>query len=140
VPLLPHKHYSHSKPFFMICLLLFLLIISGIFISSLMAFNYAMNAYTTYTTLRTEANDGVQHLLKVKTIFTGLKTHPTGFLDVNKLHLAQKEFVAAHKDFQQVQYTLDHAAIVATVNQYLPQYRSQITATRAVSQIGIDVA
>jgi len=56
------------------------------------------------------------------------------------LSLAQKEFNAARKDFQQVQYTLDHADVIATVVRYFPQYRSQVTAVHSISQIGIDVA
>ncbi|HEY6408185.1 MAG TPA: DUF4012 domain-containing protein, partial [Ktedonobacteraceae bacterium] len=56
-----------------------------------------------------------------------------------KLHLAQKEFSAAHKDFQQVRYTLDHAAVIATAVQYFPQYRGQVTTVHAISQIGIDI-
>jgi len=116
-----------------------LLALSGTIISAALAINFGIGAYTTYTTLRSEAYDGIQHLLNVKTVFTGLKIHPTGFLDLGKLHLAQKEFSTAHKDFQQVQYTLDHAAVIGTVVHYFPQYSSQVTTTRALSQIGIEV-
>lgn len=41
------------------------------------AISYGINAYETYTNLRDTAHDGVQHLLNIKTIFTGIKTHPT---------------------------------------------------------------
>src|SRR5260221_12857745 len=123
-----------------VILVLFSLSIVGTLISGLFAVAYGVNAYTTYTTVRTQAFDGVQHLLNVKTVFTGLSAHPTGFLDVNKLQRAQREFQAARQNFQQVQYTLDHAQVIAAVNQYLPQYQPQIVAVHAISQIGIDVS
>jgi len=104
------------------------------------AVSYGISAYRTYNALRNQAYSGVQHLLNVRTIFTAVQAHPTGLLDVNKLHLAQKEFIAAHKDFQQLQYTLEHTDIIHTVISYLPQYRPQVIAADAASQIGIDVA
>src|SRR5436305_83909 len=118
---------------------LLVLVLAGIIVPAAMTIGYGVGAYTTYTTLRAEANDGLQHLLNVKTVFTGLNAHPTGFFDTGKLHRAQKEFTAAHKDFQQVEYTLDHTAVIATVVLYFPQYRSQITSAHAISRIGIDV-
>ncbi len=136
VPVPPRKR---SKLFLAVVLSLFLLSISGTAMSAFFAFDYGINAYTTYTTLRNQANDGVTHLLNVKTIFTGLKAHPSGFLDINKLHAAQKEFSTAQQDFQHVQYTLSHAAIIGSMIAYLPQYRPEIAAASAMSNIGIDV-
>ncbi|TMC66892.1 MAG: DUF4012 domain-containing protein [Chloroflexota bacterium] len=128
-----------DKRMLRIAIPLLVLVLAGMIVPTAMAIGYGMGAYSTYTTLRAEANDGLQHLLNVKTVFTGLNAHPTGFLDTGKLHRAQKEFTAAHKDFQQVEYTLDHAAVIATVMQYLPQYRAQVSSARALSRIGIDV-
>ena len=129
-----------SRNYMVVILVLFSLSIAGTLISGLFAAAYGVNAYTTYTTVRTQAYDGVQHLLNVKTVFTGVSAHPTGFLDVNKLQRAQKEFQAARQNFQQVQYTLDHAQVIAGIDQYLPQFQPQIVAVHAISQIGIDVS
>ncbi|TMC94379.1 MAG: DUF4012 domain-containing protein [Chloroflexi bacterium] len=128
-----------DKRMLWIAIPLLVLVLAGTIVPTAMAIGYGMGAYSTYTTLRAEANDGLQHLLNVKTVFTGLNAHPTGFLDTGKLHRAQKESTAAHKDFQQVEYTLDHAAVIATVIQYLPQYRAQVSSAYALSRIGIDV-
>ncbi|HEX6481745.1 MAG TPA: DUF4012 domain-containing protein [Ktedonobacteraceae bacterium] len=102
------------------------------------AAGYGITAYRTYTDLRDQAHQGVQHLLNIKTIFTGIKTHPTGFLDTNKLHRAQKELSAAYTDFQQLQQKLDHSSVISNVATFLPQYLPQIKTARAASQIGID--
>lgn len=129
-----------SKQHSIISLVLLGLLFSGIYIPTIIACGYGINAYETYIVLHDEAESGVQHLLNVKTIFTGVKTHPTSFLDVHKLHLAQTEFVAAHEDFQQLQATLDHSDIIQVVTVYLPQYSAEIATARAGSQIAIDVS
>ncbi|HAE84716.1 MAG TPA: hypothetical protein DCK85_15135 [Ktedonobacter sp.] len=128
-----------KKVTFRISLPLLVLLLVSILVPAIMAIDYGVGAYTTYTALRDEANDGLQHLLNVKTVFTGSNAHLTGFLDKGKLQRAQKEFSAAHQDFQQVEYTLDHSTVIANVVQYLPQYRSQITTAQAIGRIGIDV-
>jgi Protein of unknown function (DUF4012) len=131
---------SLSKPVLIMIWILFVLSLTGTVVSAVAAFNYGVDAYTTYVTIRNRASSGMQHVLRVKTIFTGANTHLASFLDVSKLRRAQTELVAAHEDFQQMQYTLDHGDVIANVREYLPQYRSQLTAARAASQMGIDVA
>lgn len=116
------------------------ILLIGVAIPAIYAVNYGLNAYSTYNSLKTDAYGGVQHLLKIKTIFTGVKAHPTGFLDENKLHRTQIELAAAHQDFQQLQYTIDHAAVIQTVTNFFPQYRTQVATARAASQIGMDVS
>jgi len=123
-----------------ISLVLLGIILLEVLIPPVFAVGYGINAYRTYTDLRDQAHDGVQHLLNIKTIFTGIKTHPTGFLDTDKLHRAQKELNAAHTDFQQLQEKLDHSSIIQDVGTFLPQYLPQIQTARAASQIGIDAS
>jgi hypothetical protein len=119
-------------------IVLLAIILLGIFVPIGFAAGLGIDAYRTYTDLRNQAHDGVQHLLNVKTIFTGVKTHSSGLLDTNKLHRAQQELNAANDDFRQLQQTLDHSAIIRNVASLLPQYLSQIRSARAASQIGID--
>src|SRR6266567_4134471 len=104
------------------------------------AAGYGISAYQTYNALRNQAHSAVQHLLTVKTIFTGVKTHPSGFLDTTKLHRAQKELAASFQDFQHLRYMLDHTPIISTITSYAPQYTTQVTTARAASQIGMDVS
>ncbi len=129
---LPRHHLS--SPILLGILLLGILTPIGV------AIGYGISAYTTYTALRGQAQNGVQHLLNVKTIFNGVKTHPSGFLDIGKLHRAQQEFIAARADFRQVEYKLDNAGIIQSLTTYLPQYLTQVHSARAVSQVGIDVS
>jgi hypothetical protein len=136
----PNKSRPRTKRQRIIIWSMLAILLVSIIIPATYAVNYGFNAYTTYNALRNSAYSGMQHLLNVKTIFTGLKSHPTGYLDPTKLHHAQKEFTAAQQDFSQLQYTLDHADVIQTVTQFLPQYRTQITTARAASQIGMDVA
>src|SRR6266568_407553 len=112
----------------------------GILVPICVGVGYGIAAYSTYNDLKNQAHDGVQHLLNVKTIFTGVKAHPSGFLDVTKLHRAQHEFAAALDDFQELQYKIDHTDIIHTVTTYFPQFQQQVSTARAASHIGIDVA
>ena len=136
----PKKRRTRTKRQRIIIWSMLAVLLVSIIIPATYAVNYGLNAYNTYNALRNQAYSGMQHLLNVKTIFTGLKSHPTGYLDESKLHNAQKEFAAAHQDFSQLQYTIDHAGVIQNVTQYLPQYRTQVTTARAASQIGMDVA
>ncbi len=99
---------------------------------------YGVSGYQTYVALKNQAHDGVDHLLNVKTIFTGVKAHPSGFLDEGKLLLARQQFDAAQTDFEQLQYKIDHTPIIATITAYFPQYNPQVQTARAASRIGVD--
>jgi len=130
-----------------VSLLLLTLLLVGISVPTIEGVLYGMKAYTTYTALRSHASSGVQHLLNVKSIFIAPKTsastsvsNTTKLLDANTLLQAKKEFNAAHSDFAQVQFLIDHTGLISVVEQYLPQYRTQITSARAASQVGTDVS
>lgn len=101
---------------------------------------YGVNAYVTYTALRAHGASGIQHLLNVKTLFTGRSAHLSDALDTNRLSLAGREFAAARHEFEVVRSLIDHTEVIQTITQFLPQYRSQVATARAASQIGIDIA
>jgi Protein of unknown function (DUF4012) len=117
---------------------LLLLLLAAILTPLVVVASYGVNAYATYNLLRAHAYGGVQHLLTVKTIFSGASVHPTSILDQSKLTRARQEIVAAHNDFVQVRLLLDNTPLIRTVTQYLPQYRSQVASVRSASQVGID--
>ncbi|HEV2580831.1 MAG TPA: DUF4012 domain-containing protein [Ktedonobacteraceae bacterium] len=116
------------------------ILLLGVLLPVGVAVGYGVNAYSTYNTLKGQAYDGVQHLLNVKTVFTGLKAHPSGFFDAGKLESAQQQLAAARQDFTELSYEIDHTPIIQTITTYLPQYRAQVQAARAASHIGVDVA
>ncbi len=129
-----------SKRYYLVSRILLGILLFGILVSAGAGIGFGLSAYTIYTGLRSQAESGVQHLLNVKTIFTGVSAHPGSFLDSGKLLSSQREFIAARTDFQQVQYKLDHTAVIQTVTNFFPQYLTQVHAARGVSQVGIDVA
>ncbi len=130
----------------LISLLLLVLLLAGISVPTVEGVLYGMKAYATYTALRSDASSGVQHLLNVKSIFITPKTGTSAsslstskLLDATTLLRAKKELNAAHGDFAQVQFLLNNTSFIPLVEQYLPQYRPQITSARAASQVGMDV-
>src|SRR5713226_4814192 len=124
----------------MISRILLGILLLGILVPIGVGIGFGISAYTSYSDLRGQAQNGVQHLLNVKTIFTGVKVHPSGFLDTGKLHQAQQEFTAARSDFEQVQFKLDHTGIIQSITTIFPQYLAQVHAAHALSQVGIDVS
>lgn len=136
--LIQKKHHSLSHRWPSVILIAVLLI--GVVTPLVFATIAGASAYSTYTSLRSHANNGVKHLLSVKNTFTGAGSHPTGALSTTKLAKAKNEFLAARTDFTQMQFLIDHTALIQTITQYLPQYRPQVTTARAASQIGIDIA
>ncbi len=103
---------------------------------SLLTLGYSANVYLLYS----HARNGVNHLLKVKDIFTGANAHEAGLLDAAKLQAAQDEFAAAHDDFSQLHDMLKKDAVVNAVAAVLPQFGPQISSARSLSQIGVDVS
>jgi len=120
--------------------ILLAVLLLGILVPIIVAIGYGISGYTTYNAIRSQAQNGVQHLLNVKAIFTGVKAHPTGFLDANKLSRSRQELVAASIDFRQVDYKLDHTGLIQIITTYFPQYLTQVRSARSVSQIGLDVS
>ncbi len=136
----PQRRQPRSTRYRVISRILLAILLLGILIPIVFAISYGISAYTTYADVRSQAQSGVQHLLNVKTIFTGVKTHPSGFFDNSKLSQARQEFVAAHIDFQQVEYKIDNTSIIQSLTTYFPQYLTQVHTARAVSQVGMDIS
>jgi len=136
--ILPKLH--HSKHYQLITHILLGILLFSIFTSIGVGIGFGASAYTVYNNVLSQAKSGVQHLLNVKTIFTGVSTHPSGFLDTGKLHHAQREITAARTDFQQVQYELDHTPVIQTATTLFPPILSKLHTARAITQVGIDVA
>ncbi|GAC1455818.1 MAG: hypothetical protein PVS3B3_03980 [Ktedonobacteraceae bacterium] len=129
-----------------VSLLLLILLLASISVPTVEGVLYGIQVYATYTALRSHASNGVQHLLNVKSIFVAPKTSvsttsstTSKFLDASTLLRAKKELHAAHSDFALVQSLLAHTSFIPLVEQYLPQYRPQISSARAASQVGTDV-
>ncbi|MGH2496925.1 MAG: DUF4012 domain-containing protein [Ktedonobacteraceae bacterium] len=133
------KRRPYSKRRRIITLAVLAVVLAGVLVPAGFLIAYGVSGYQAYNELKDQAHDGVNHLLNVKTIFTGVKTHPSGFLDTTKLIRARKELDAAQTDFEQLQYKIDHTPIIQTVTSYLPQFIPQVQTARAASRIGVDV-
>src|SRR6266536_3491378 len=136
----PPLHKPRSTRYRVISRILLAILLLGILVPIIIAIGYGISGYTTYNEIRSQAQSGVQHLLNIKTIFTGVKAHPSGFLDNNKLSRSRQEFGAAYIDFQQVEYKIDHTSLIQSITKYFPQYLTQVRSARAVSQIGMDIS
>ena len=133
------KRRPYSKRRRIITLAVLAVVLAGVLVPVGFLVSYGVSGYQTYTALKDQAHDGVDHLLNVRTIFTGVKAHPSGFLDVGKLSQARQQLYEAQNDFVQLQYKIDHTPIIQTITSYFPQYLTQVQTARAASRIGVDV-
>lgn len=136
----PPPRKPRSTRYRVISRILLVILLLSILVPSIVATGFGISGLTTYNDIRNQAQSGLQHLLNVKTIFTGVKAHPTGFLDSTKLSKSRQEFLVASNDFQQVGYKIDHSSIIQSITTYFPQYGAQVRSARAVSQIGMDIS
>jgi hypothetical protein len=122
---------------------LLLLILATILIPAALLVNFGVSAYTTYHQLSDQAHNAVNQLLDVKTTFSSSgsgASHLNSILDSAKLQRAQKDFIAAEHDFQQLQNQLRQSDTLKTVATYFPHYRTALSSALAASVIGVDIA
>lgn len=136
-PVSPVKSRPRSRRRLIALILLGLLAVS-ILIPLGFTVSYGIAAYSTYTTLRAQAQSGVQNLLAIKALLAGAKKHPADLFDTTTLYRTQQNLTEARQDFQHVQLTLDHSSVIQTVTSYFPSYRQQVQSAQTASQIGIE--
>src|SRR5581483_477304 len=110
--------------------LLLLLILATILIPAVFLINFGISAYTTYRTLSGQAHNAVDQLLDVKTVFSSGgsgKSHLNSIFDSARLQRAQRDFMAAGRDFEQLQNQLQQSDTLKTVAAYFPQYRTTLS-------------
>lgn len=137
---LARVRHPHTRRQRLISLSLLVLILGAILVPAAFLISFGISAYTTYHDLNNRAHSAVNHLLTVKTIFSGSTSHLTSFFDVAKLQQAEQEFVASDQDFQQLHNQLQHSSTLATVVTYAPQYQATVKSAQVASVIGMDVA
>ena len=67
----PPPRKPRSTRYRVISRILLAILLLGILTPIVIAIAYGISGYTTYNDIRSQAQSGVQHLLNVKTIFTG---------------------------------------------------------------------
>lgn len=97
-------------------------------------------AYSAYSNIRGVALDGVDHLLKVKSLLSVSKSDPMAALNATKLQEAQVEFKGAESDFTQLQGLVNRPDLQSAINQFSPHYGSQLDMAQRLVRVGLDVS
>lgn len=97
-------------------------------------------AYGAYNNISGIAHDGINHLLKVKSLLPVSKSDPTAALNEKNLTQAQVEFKAAQSDFIQLQQLLDRSDVQAAITQFAPQYSNKLSMGQKLVQVALDVS
>jgi hypothetical protein len=97
-------------------------------------------AYNAYNAISTIAHDGVNHLLKVKSILGVSTTNLSAELSASKLHQSQVEFKAAESDFIQLQQLVSRNDIQSMIRQFAPQYSIDLDMAQSLIRAALDVS
>src|SRR5260370_22639425 len=97
-------------------------------------------AYNAYNAISSMAHDGVNHLLKVKSILDVSKTNLTAELSATRLQQSQVEFKAAESDFIQLQQLASRPDIQSTIRQFAPQYSNELNMAQSLIRAALDVS
>ncbi len=116
------------------------LLLAQLFIPVAILAGLGLSAYTTYKHVHDQAYSGYHHFLNLKPLVSTIKAHPTTAITPSNLAQAEKELVAARSNFTQVQNLLHYTPVIQTIEQYFPQYRTQISTVENGSRIGVDIA
>ena len=117
------------RPIVLIACLVFLL--CGLSSATLIGYQTAMAQYHQDTAL---ANDGVQHLQKVETLFKEVSQHP---FDVQNIESMQHEFTGAENDFSRLQSSIQ---MIPGVSTHLPVYGGELQAAFALVPAALDAS
>jgi len=117
-----------------------LAIVAAMFLFVLLPAGAGVAAYSAYNNINAMAHDGLNHLLKVKSLLNVSKNDPTAALNATKLQQAQVEFKGAEDDFVELQQLVDHPDIQGAITQFAPQYGSKLGQVQSLVQVALDVS
>lgn len=117
-----------------------LTIFAAILLFVLVPVSAGFAAYGAYNNISGIAHDGVNHLLKVKSLLPISKSDPTVALNVKNLAQAQVEFKAAQGDFDQLQQLVDRSDVQTAITQFAPQYANKLGMAQRLVQVALDVS
>ncbi len=117
-----------------------LAVLAALLIGLLMPLGAGLATYNAYTNVRGLATDGVNHLLKVKSLLSISKSDPLAALDAPKLQQSQTEFRLAQDDFTQLEQLVNRPDIAGAIQQFAPEYSSKLDMARSLVQVGMDVS
>jgi len=115
-------------------------IVAAILLFVLVPVGAGFAAYGAYNNISGIAHDGINHLLKVKSLLPISKSDPTAVLNATKLQQAQVEFNAAEGDFTQLQQLVNRPDVQAAITQFAPQYATKLGMAQSLIQVALDVS
>ena len=132
-----HTHHKKKQRSIQI---ISLAVLAAIFLFIMIPVGAGFAAYNTYNNISGIAHDGINHLLKVKSLLPVSKSDLTAALNANNLQQAQIEFKAAEGDFVQLQQLVNCTDVQAAITQFAPQYTNKLDMAQRLVQVALDVS
>ena len=115
-------------------------VLAAVVFSVLVPVGSGLAAYSVYNKISAIAHDGVNHLLKVKSILNISKTDLTAVLNTTRLQQSQVEFEEAGSDFMQLQQLLRRSDVQSEVVQFALRYSYTLALAQSLIRVGLDVS
>jgi Protein of unknown function (DUF4012) len=120
--------------------MLVLAVLAALVLFVLVPAGAGLAAYSAYNQISAVAHDGVNHLLKVKSLLNVSKTDPTAALNETKLKQSQLEFTAAESDFVELQQLVGRPDVQWAITQFAQSYSNKFAMAQSLIQVGLDVS
>ncbi|HYU75442.1 MAG TPA: DUF4012 domain-containing protein, partial [Ktedonobacteraceae bacterium] len=120
--------------------MLVLAVLAALVLFVLVPAGAGLAAYSAYNHISAVAHDGVNHLLKVKSLLNVSKTDPTEALNATKLKQSQLEFTAAESDFVELQQLVGRPDVKWAITQFAQSYSNKFAMAQSLIQVGLDVS
>src|SRR6266568_509061 len=120
--------------------MLVLAVLAALVLFVLVPAGAGLAAYSAYNHISAVAHDGVNHLLKVKSLLNVSKTDPTEALNATKLKQSQLEFTEAESDFVELQQLVGRPDVEWAITQFAQSYSNKFAMAQSLIQVGLDVS
>ena len=120
--------------------MLVLAVLAALVLFVLVPAGAGLAAYSAYNHISAVAHDGVNHLLKVKSLLNVSKTDPTEALNATKLKQSQLEFTEAESDFVELQQLVGRPDVKWAITQFAQSYSNKFAMAQSLIQVGLDVS
>jgi hypothetical protein len=114
-------------------------VVASLLVILLIPLSVGLVGYNAYTNIKGVAEDGVNHLLDLKSLVPASKSDVTAILNIQKLSDAKTNIDDAQGDFLQLQDMVNRPDIQSLLQQFAPQYSNELTQARSLIQVALDV-
>jgi hypothetical protein len=114
-------------------------IVVAILVILLIPLAVGLVGYNAYTNIKGVANDGLNNLMSIQALVPANKSDITSVLNAQKLAQAKTNLAKSQSDFRQLQDMVNRPDIQSLLQEFAPQYASELGQASHLIQVALDV-